>query len=313
MQTYLKRYLLTNSRVNTKLTAADFLALQIIYGNDEQAVASWNQFRNDGFDVDSLYLATGKDLLPLLCKRVSEFSPEDPWLGKIKGFSRYTWTKNQYFFNALKTLHSLYRENNIECAVFGDAALLLGYYKVVSMRPIQSLSLLVRPSDFELAKELGQQVELPDLSPHCKPGYRPLRVCKSMHEVLLEDGDGRLQSVQFAGHEFPVFDTPNLLLILLIDLYYFEISQSQWFIDMVFLLTACSKDDEIEYLMRKIKSLRMAAPVIQVWSFFRETARSVYFDVDSLKVAARFDAIAVQMDELAKRGMSRISAITSPK
>lgn len=308
MQRYLRRYLVSKSHVGAKISEAEILALQVIYGKDEQAIASWQHFRNAGFDIDSLYLSSGKDILPALCERLSNLVPEDPWLGKMKGFSRYTWTRNQFLLNTLKTIVTSFREHDIKCAVFGDAAMLLSYYRALSIRPIQNLALMVNPPDFERAVKLADQHELPtELIPNWSPGYRPVRVCKSMHEIKLEDANDKLLSVQFADFDFPILDPPNLLLILLIDVYYFDINQARWFIDIARILSAFNSDREIDYVMQKIESLQMSAPLIQVWSFFRETARSVYFEVESSKIVTRLDAISVRMDELAKRAIKRIS------
>lgn len=263
-------------QIKANISPAEFLALQVIYGNDEQAGASWKQFRADGFDIDTLYLSRGLAVLPLLSKRLSNLFPDEPWLGKMRGFSRYTLTRNIFLLNTLKTILTTFHEHEIESTIFGDAALLLKYYEI-GMRPIEKLALLVDGSDLENARALAAQIEIPEMVPERRPNYQPLEIYRSIHGVRLVNPDADATQVQFAEHEFQILNAPNLLLILLLDVCHLELSQSQWFMDTALVLNSCS-DSDLACLMQKAKSMRIATPISQALTFFEHTVRIVNFE-----------------------------------
>ena len=126
-----------------KLTQAELLALQVIYGNDNQARQSWTRFSQAGFDIDSLYLTASRGLLPMLSQRVSKLFCDDPWLGKMRGYYRYIWTKNQFQLNTVTNILRSFRDNQVKSILIGDAAMLLGQYQDYGMRPIGTSSVLV--------------------------------------------------------------------------------------------------------------------------------------------------------------------------
>ena len=116
--------------------------------------------------VDLDHLDSGANrLLPLLYRALRRHGLDHPWLGRLKGVYRYTWTQNQLLFYAATRILGALREAGIPTLALKGMALTFGYYRDAGLRPMEDIDVLVPRAQAEAAcavvRDLGWRADTP--------------------------------------------------------------------------------------------------------------------------------------------------------
>ena len=94
--------------------------------------------------LDLQTIDTGSQrLLPLLCRNLAALGVDDPLLPVFRGVQRKTWLDNQILFEKAVPILAVFRAASIPTMVLKGAALVAGFYKDLSLRPMVDLDVLV--------------------------------------------------------------------------------------------------------------------------------------------------------------------------
>lgn len=94
-------------------------------------------------DVDRDIVA----VLPVLAQRLSRIAPDDPLLPRLRGFVRYSWTRNQLTMRATAGALRVLLDAKITPLLFKGAALMHTAYDSAAFRPMDDIDVLIAPSD----------------------------------------------------------------------------------------------------------------------------------------------------------------------
>jgi hypothetical protein len=78
-------------------------------------------------DLDRLGIASQR-ILPLVYRNLCRHGIDDPWLPRLKGVYRYTWSRNQMLFHQASPLVDALEEAGIETMLLKGSALVTSYY-----------------------------------------------------------------------------------------------------------------------------------------------------------------------------------------
>lgn len=126
-------------------TARQELLLRAALLAGEPALDAWAAWRETA-DLDTLEAASRR-LLPLLYRSLARLGVEHPWMPKLKGVYRHSWSRNQLSLRTLEGVLELLRARGIDFMVLKGAALLADYYKDVGARPMDDVDVIVRVKD----------------------------------------------------------------------------------------------------------------------------------------------------------------------
>ena len=126
--------------------------LDILCEGDESAVRSWLKWRS-AVDID--YLEPGVfELLPLLYKRLRHLIPDDPWMGRLKGVYKRTWTNNITFYREACRAMDVFRAGGVDSMLIKGMGLLPYYDNDPGLRTMADVDVLIRSSDSASAIDL---------------------------------------------------------------------------------------------------------------------------------------------------------------
>jgi hypothetical protein len=96
-------------------------------------------------------------LLPLLHARLGQLGVEHPLAGRIKGFHRRSWFRDQMLRHRLAGVRAMFREAGVDCILLKGVGLAADVYDHGALRPMQDVDLLVRREDFARSSALLEQ------------------------------------------------------------------------------------------------------------------------------------------------------------
>jgi len=135
---------------------AQQLLLKAALLKDDRAIAAWKQWQLNR-DLEDLDLGSYR-LLPLLYQNLTLHDIKHPFLAKMKGVYRYTWSQNQVLLAQLSIVLDTFSQAGIKTMILKGAALVNLYYKNYGLRPMSDFDVFVRKSDLpEVIKILNQQ------------------------------------------------------------------------------------------------------------------------------------------------------------
>jgi hypothetical protein len=117
---------------------------------------AWKQWRAS-VDFESLD-AGSQRLLPLLYMNLQRQLIDDPLMGRLKGFYRLTWYKNQALFHEIEALLCALHEAGIRTMLLRGAALALLYYQNYGLRPMSDFDVAVPEQDVHRVITVLQKV-----------------------------------------------------------------------------------------------------------------------------------------------------------
>lgn len=168
-------------------TASQLLLLHAAFSERDSALAAWEQWKQrvDFGTIDN----PSQKLLPLVYRRLTDLGLSDPLLGRLKGYYRLTWYKNQQLFHqAAPVLGSLAKAGIPSLALKGPALAVL-YYHDLGLRTMMDFDMLVTPAHaaqtITLLQRHGWQAK-PGLAAKLTPDY--LSVSKGFG---FENGQGQ--------------------------------------------------------------------------------------------------------------------------
>lgn len=118
--------------------------LRVAIGRDEHAREALSRWRNsvDPARVD----AASRRLLPLAWWNLERHGIAGPGLDVMKGAFVETWVRTQQLLEALEAVLAAFQSEGIPVVVYKGAALALGTYPRLGLRPMVDIDLLVPPS-----------------------------------------------------------------------------------------------------------------------------------------------------------------------
>jgi hypothetical protein len=116
---------------------------------------AWHEL-SPGFDLQTLEPGT-VSVLPLVYRAVTEDSPEDRLLPRLKGIYRNTWVKNKLLAERLAEVVEAFDAQGIEHLLIAGLAAAVRYYPELGLRPTPTLELLIaNEALIPATRELGR-------------------------------------------------------------------------------------------------------------------------------------------------------------
>jgi hypothetical protein len=281
--------------IDSQLTESDLLLLRVLYAPDSVARLSWHSFRENGHQIETLN-EEALTFLPLLKKRLVTLFHDDPYLLKLKGHHRHTWTQNQVKLKKLSDCLAQLEAAGIVAIVINDAAIAL-YSEGDTTRPIGAQCLLVKPEDHPQALALLQASQAPVQVWSHLPGNLQTRVF------------AQAQSLSINGRQSLVIAPPDLLLCHLLSMKYQKPNQALWFTDTVRIMAASSSEQHRQTFISGADDACLTLPALKAWSFFQAVGKLVEFNSTNCQMADAFDTMPISMKELAQRCASKLRAL----
>lgn len=147
---------LNNNQNNCWPTSEKKLLLRAALLQGEEAIASWEQWR-ESVDINEIDKESYR-LLPLVYNNLFTQEVIDLHTGRLKGVYRRTWCENQVLFQKLAAIVFCFQDAGIDTLLLKDAALNLRYYQDYGLRMLNSLELLVHPTDALAAMNLLHKI-----------------------------------------------------------------------------------------------------------------------------------------------------------
>jgi hypothetical protein len=91
------------------------------------------------------------DLLPMVYRRLADAGVKDPWLGRLKGFYRRTWYRNQLLMRLLAEPLGVIGAEGVSPILLGGASVGLLHYRQIGARDMSDTSIALRPGEIERA------------------------------------------------------------------------------------------------------------------------------------------------------------------
>jgi Uncharacterised nucleotidyltransferase len=118
------------------------LLLEAALADDaERAAGAWRTWDPDasleGIDTGSF------NLLPLVYRNLTRLEVEDPWLVRLRGVYRYTWSRNQLLMKTGADAIRIFDAAGIPTVVLKGAAITTIQFKDLGVRPMTDFDLLV--------------------------------------------------------------------------------------------------------------------------------------------------------------------------
>ncbi|MSP12353.1 MAG: hypothetical protein EXR62_05280 [Chloroflexi bacterium] len=128
------------------------LLFQAAFLPGSRAVAAWQTWLSLS-NIDTMD-GTSSRLLPQLYRNLLAAGADDPLMGKIKGFYRYTWTKNQVWLQQAEIITAALSRAGVETVALGNLAIALLWQENLGCWPIKHLDILVRQEMVTLAAQV---------------------------------------------------------------------------------------------------------------------------------------------------------------
>jgi len=93
-------------------------------------------------------------LLPQAYNKLNSQITDKNIVGRIKGFQKYTWYKNNLLLKRLVEVAVKFKESNIDFIILKGAALQLTIYKNYSLRPMADTDIIINPKHLKSACEI---------------------------------------------------------------------------------------------------------------------------------------------------------------
>lgn len=150
------------------------------------AITAWHEWESR-VDIDRLDQGSQR-LLPLLYHNLHGHHVETPLMGRLKGFYRVTWYRNQIAFHDVAALLTAFHNSGIQTLILKGAALVSLHYKDHGLRPMSDVDILVRSEKASAAINLLVKLGW-------GPKQKPLKVFDDSyfsfrHGHGFEDGNG---------------------------------------------------------------------------------------------------------------------------
>lgn len=285
-----------------RLTEAETLALRVVFGSPEQSLDSWHAYKDRGWDLDSLCESNAASVMPHLSKRLSQLMPDEPWLGKLRGYYRHVWAHNQFAIQNLTERVCQLRSNQVDCIVLNDANVVLQHYHDMGMRKIDGQQLLVKPEQFEPAQRL--------LRPRDTTSARSARI-DLVHDLpfnmAAQAHQGRTVTLDLGGETADGISSVCLLLMQLKALKQSDIPVA-WILDTAQLLSASYSGEDLRWLRETIVQSQEAFAVMRVWHYFKVAAKSIFLETRGAACEA-LESLPISGDEIAYRAKRRAAHV----
>lgn len=123
-----------------------------LHADDDVSLAAWRRLRPT-IDLEDL---NGEQyrMLPLLGERLARIAPDDPKIGMMRGLRRRAMIEGGRNLAALDVVIEMLARASIAVVVLKGAAMCLGVYPALGLRPFYDLDLLVAPERHAEALEL---------------------------------------------------------------------------------------------------------------------------------------------------------------
>jgi hypothetical protein len=166
---------------------------------------AWQQWKSR---VDFETLDEGSQrLLPLLYTNLHAHGIDDPLIGRLKGFYRLTWYKNQTLFHEIEAPLRAFHDAGIPTMLLKGAALTLRYYQDYGMRPMRDFDVAVPEQDVSLALSLLQKLGWRHLKN--KTGASLELVLAASHATGFSNNKSQLDLHSRIGFNFWHYELPN--------------------------------------------------------------------------------------------------------
>jgi hypothetical protein len=133
-------------------TERQTLLLQTAFADEETSARAWATVR-PRLELDRLEVGSFP-LLPLVHRRLERLGVDDPYLPRLAGIRRRTWTLNQLQGEALAPALDALEATSSQPIVVGGWEIPAHYYGGdLSLRPVDRLELLIRPGTSDAAVE----------------------------------------------------------------------------------------------------------------------------------------------------------------
>jgi len=123
-------------------TSAQQLLLRAALVPGPETLAAWQRSAPEA-SLDTLDAGSIR-LLPLLYRSLERLGVHDPVMGRLKGVYRHAWYGNQLRLRDAAPVLAELRGRGIAAMLLKGAALTLGYYRDVGLRPMDDVDVLVR-------------------------------------------------------------------------------------------------------------------------------------------------------------------------
>ncbi len=131
------------------MTPRQLMLLRATFGCREVALRSWGEWSGceslDAVDPDSHVV------LPLLHRRLTSLGVQHSDVLRLRGVQRFWWTRNQLRLRQLDTCLTTLERADVETMVVGAAAVAVGAYSDISLRPLDRVEVMVRTEDVDRA------------------------------------------------------------------------------------------------------------------------------------------------------------------
>jgi Uncharacterised nucleotidyltransferase len=117
---------------------------------DDAGGAAWAAVR-PRIDIDHLPGELHR-LIPQLSKNLTTRGVDDPDLSRLKGVYQFTWYRNQLLFADGAALVGALEAARVLTMLVRGAAMAVGYYGDLGVRPMNDLDVLVRPAEIDHAR-----------------------------------------------------------------------------------------------------------------------------------------------------------------
>jgi|GEM_PF-3094827 hypothetical protein len=158
---------------------SQILLLIAVLAEPEAAAAAWRRWTSLR-DLDTAAWAEVR-LLAALAPRLANLDPCSPYLSRIKGISRFVWTRSQMTLAAGRPLLAALHEAGLPLLVLKGGARLAQDPGAASGRLLRDLDLLVPPAEWPRALEIADRL---GWIPVTEPGYRGSLGPKTARQIL---------------------------------------------------------------------------------------------------------------------------------
>lgn len=191
--------------------------LKLVLSSDEQFLSRYRSWKKKHRIEETEYAISR--LFPLLYLRLKARGDHDVFVGRIKGFYRLAWVKNQRLIDALRRTVTVLQEQGIQVLVLKGIPLLVSVYGDIGARFLGDTDIMIHPRDARraliLMNESGWKVHpVRPINPKHFSTESLARVTKEVtlvsHETIEVDLHWRLFDFTARGDDSPVDSTDGL-------------------------------------------------------------------------------------------------------
>lgn len=271
-------------------TPAQELILRAALLDPDKAATAWNEWKR-AVSIEDIDSASYR-LLPLAYANLKSEFRADPFIQRIKGVHRHTWSKNHVLMQSVSDLLRSFERAQIPAMLLKGAALLHAYYRDYALRPMNDVDVMVPVEQAESAIELlKNNGYIPDsVSPlPFSERYIPLihaygfsisgRVSLDLHWHLLEecrqpgaDDDfwEGASTMDFCGMAVPILNPADQLLHILVHgMRWNPTPPVRWVADAMIILRSSDLMDWAR-IVRQCKNRNLSLPVLDALQYLHD-------------------------------------------